>query len=67
MRITITNRDEIMMGRYLGVGLGLLIGDAHCAPYEGGLLERGLWKCIGTVGDRGHTKRRYTDDSQSGF
>lgn len=49
------------MSQYNGVGLGLLIGDAHCAPYEGGIFERMLWSIIGRT-LKG--KRRYTDDSQ---
>ena len=49
--------------KYLGVGCGLLLGDAHCAPYEGGTLERGLWWLIGSTKGR----RRYTDDSQMAF
>lgn len=51
------------LDRYRGIGAGLVIGDAHCAPYEGGLLERGLWWLIGRTGG----KRRYTDDSQMAF
>jgi len=47
----------------MGVGVGLLLGDAHCAPYEGGPLERGLWWLIG----RSKGKQRYTDDSQMAF
>lgn len=48
------------MNRYKGIGAGLVIGDAHCAPYEGGILEKGLWGIIGRVGG----KRRFTDDTQ---
>ena len=46
--------------RYAGCLTGLAMGDAMCAPYEGGIPERLLWKMIG------HTKgrRRYTDDTQ---
>jgi ADP-ribosylglycohydrolase len=40
-----------------------VIGDAHCAPYEGGPLERGLWWLIGRAGG----KRRFTDDTQMAF
>ena len=52
-----------LVDRYRGVGVGLVIGDAHCAPYEGGPLERGLWRLIGRTGG----KRRFTDDSQMAF
>lgn len=48
---------------YIGVGYGLILGDALCAPFEGGPLERALWWMIGST--RG--KRRYTDDSQMAF
>ena len=46
--------------RYLGTALGLLIGDARCAAYEGGPLERLLWQIIGYHAGR----KRYTDDSE---
>jgi poly(ADP-ribose) glycohydrolase ARH3 len=49
--------------RYKGIGAGLVIGDAHCAPYEGGPLERGLWRLIGRTGG----KHRFTDDTQMAF
>lgn len=63
MPTTSCRNEETLEDRYLGCGLGLLIGDAHCAPYEGGPLERGLWALIGKT----HGKRRYTDDSQMAF
>jgi len=46
---------------YSGCFYGLALGDALCAPYEGGFLERGLWKLLGKtkVGEI-----RYTDDTQ---
>lgn len=47
--------------QYVGCFLGLAIGDAYGAPYEGGLLERLLWRMIGTT-SKG--KLRYTDDTQ---
>ena len=50
--------DDI--SRITGSLLGLAIGDAFGAPYEGGLLERALWSLIGT--SKG--KRRWTDDTQ---
>lgn len=45
----------------LGCLLGLALGDAYGAPFEGGLLERGLWRAIGT-NRRG--EKRWTDDTQ---
>jgi len=47
-------------GRVLGSILGLAIGDAFGAPFEGGPLERALWRLIGTS----QGKRRWTDDTQ---
>jgi len=47
--------------KYIGCFIGLAIGDAFGAPYEGGYLERLLWKAIGTTGNG---KLRYTDDTQ---
>lgn len=46
--------------RILGSVLGLALGDAFGAPYEGGILERALWRLLG------HTngKMRWTDDTQ---
>ncbi len=48
-------------GKFKGCFLGLAIGDAFGAPYEGGFLERLLWKTIGKTKDG---KFRYTDDTQ---
>jgi len=47
--------------KYLGCFLGLAIGDAYGAPFEGGTIERLLWKAIGKTKDG---KKRYTDDTQ---
>ena len=47
--------------KYSGCFFGLAIGDAYGAPFEGGLVERLLWKIIGTT-KKG--KIRYTDDTQ---
>lgn len=44
-----------------GCLLGLSLGDAYGAPYEGGFLERSLWRVIGST--RGGEKR-WTDDTQ---
>jgi poly(ADP-ribose) glycohydrolase ARH3 len=47
--------------KYSGCFLGLAIGDAYGAPFEGGPVERLLWKMIGRTKDG---KIRYTDDTQ---
>jgi len=49
------------LDKYVGCMLGLAAGDALGAPFEGGLLERGLWKLIGLAKGHGF---RYTDDTQ---
>jgi poly(ADP-ribose) glycohydrolase ARH3 len=46
---------------FVGVMLGLALGDAFGAPHEGGPLERGLWRLIGTTSDG---RFRWTDDTQ---
>lgn len=51
----------INLDKYRGCFLGLAIGDAFGAPYEGGPLEKLLWKIIGKTRDG---KLRYTDDTQ---
>jgi len=51
----------INLNKYSGCFLGLAIGDAYGAPYEGGPIERLLWKVIGKTKDG---KIRYTDDTQ---
>ena len=47
--------------KFTGCFLGLAIGDAYGASFEGGPLERALWKLIGITKEG---ERRYTDDSQ---
>ena len=47
--------------KYLGCFLGLAIGDAYGAPFEGGYIERLLWRIIGKTNNG---KIRYTDDTQ---
>ena len=47
--------------KYTGCFLGLAIGDAYGAAFEGGPVERLLWKTIGKTKDG---KIRYTDDTQ---
>ena len=49
------------LDRYQGCLLGLALGDALGAPYEGGPLERLLWRLIGTTRKGG---MRWTDDTQ---
>ncbi len=44
-----------------GCLLGLALGDALGAPFEGGVLERAVWWCIGTTPNG---ERRWTDDTQ---
>lgn len=46
--------------RVVGSILGLALGDAFGAPYEGGLLERAVWALVG----KRNGKRRWTDDTQ---
>ena len=41
--------------------LGLALGDALCAPYEGGIVERLVWKFLGKTKSGKH---RWTDDTQ---
>lgn len=50
-----------MKNKYRGCLIGLALGDALCAPYEGGILERTLWKFFSKTRDG---KIRYTDDTQ---
>lgn len=47
--------------QFKGCLLGLALGDALGAPYEGGVVERLLWRVIG--GTRSG-ERRWTDDTQ---
>ncbi len=47
--------------RISGCVLGLALGDATGAEYEGGILERSLWRIIGTTSAG---ERRWTDDTQ---
>ena len=51
----------INSNKYSGCFLGLAIGDAYGAPFEGGPIERLLWKAIGKTKNG---KVRYTDDTQ---
>jgi poly(ADP-ribose) glycohydrolase ARH3 len=47
--------------KYSGCFLGLAIGDAYGACFEGGFIERLIWKIIGKTKEG---KIRYTDDTQ---
>jgi poly(ADP-ribose) glycohydrolase ARH3 len=46
--------------RFVGSIAAAALGDAFGAPYEGGVLERCLWKLIGTTSGKHH----WTDDTQ---
>jgi ADP-ribosylglycohydrolase len=46
---------------FVGSLLGLALGDAFGAPFEGGVLERSLWRLIGKTSDG---RFRWTDDTQ---
>jgi poly(ADP-ribose) glycohydrolase ARH3 len=47
--------------RFRGGVLGLALGDALGAPFEGGIIERCTWRCICAATG---TKLRWTDDTQ---
>ncbi len=53
--------DHVNIDRFEGCLLGLALGDALGAGYEGGLFERFLWSIIGST-NGGHM--RWTDDTQ---
>ena len=50
-----------MQDKFIGCFLSLAFGDAICAPYEGGVIERSLWRMIGKINAN---ELRYTDDTQ---
>lgn len=54
-------RIDMKADRFIGCVLGLATGDAMGAPYEGGPLERGIWRLIGKTRDG---CLRWTDDTQ---
>ena len=47
--------------RYRGCLVGLAMGDALGAPYEGGVLERAVWRLLGRTRAG---ELRWTDDTQ---
>ncbi|MBU1219046.1 ADP-ribosylglycohydrolase family protein [Myxococcota bacterium] len=51
----------IAADKYIGCFAGLAVGDAFGAPYEGGFIEKLVWKIIGRT-ENG--RMRYTDDTQ---
>ncbi|ADB15495.1 ADP-ribosylation/Crystallin J1 [Pirellula staleyi DSM 6068] len=55
-RTAVIDRDRVA-----GCLLGLALGDALGAPYEGGPIERLLWRMIGRTS---HGEMRWTDDTQ---
>lgn len=55
-------QSSIPQSRFVGCLLGLALGDAMGAPFEGGPIERALWKVIGKTKE-GHF--RWTDDTQT--
>jgi poly(ADP-ribose) glycohydrolase ARH3 len=64
IRLKISDLLEAMtliLDQFVGCMVGLASGDALGAPYEGGPIERLLWKLIGKTKD-GHI--RWTDDTQ---
>ena len=52
---------SISEDQYIGCFLGLALGDALGAPYEGGVLERLLWRVLGRTPQG---ELRFTDDTQ---
>ena len=52
---------KLTLDQFAGCMLGLATGDALCAPHEGGLLERLVWRVIGRTSDG---CLRWTDDTQ---
>jgi poly(ADP-ribose) glycohydrolase ARH3 len=60
-RVNPVSMDHANADRFKGCLLGLALGDALGAAYEGGLAERVLWSIIGAT--RGG-QMRWTDDTQ---
>ncbi len=55
-----TSQDELK-DKFIGTFIGLSLGDALGASYEGGLIERFLWKFFSKTPTG---KMRWTDDTQ---
>lgn len=55
------NKVQNTINQYQGCLLGLALGDALGAPYEGGPIERFVWK---VVGKNSEGLPRWTDDTQ---
>tara|TARA_B100000212_G_scaffold259224_1_gene199198 strand:- start:359 stop:1300 length:942 start_codon:yes stop_codon:yes gene_type:complete len=53
--------SNILEDKFIGSFIGLSLGDALGAPYEGGLIERFLWKFFSKTPTG---KMRWTDDTQ---
>ena len=54
-------QNPVPRSRFVGCLLGLALGDALGAPFEGGPMERALWKIIGKTREGCF---RWTDDTQ---
>ncbi|HEY5956009.1 MAG TPA: ADP-ribosylglycohydrolase family protein [Polyangiaceae bacterium] len=54
-------QTAVSQSRFVGCLLGLALGDALGAPFEGGPIERALWKLIGKTREG---RYRWTDDTQ---
>jgi poly(ADP-ribose) glycohydrolase ARH3 len=52
--------SDMKTDRIISSVLGLALGDAFGAPYEGGVIERTAWALVG----KRNGKRRWTDDTQ---
>ncbi len=61
LRVRNSHGPNVNTDRFEGCLLGLALGDALGARYEGGLAERILWSLIGST-KQGHM--RWTDDTQ---
>jgi poly(ADP-ribose) glycohydrolase ARH3 len=61
LRVRNSHGPNVGTDRFEGCLLGLALGDALGACYEGGLAERILWSLIGST-KQGHM--RWTDDTQ---
>ena len=55
------NAMNVTLEQFVGCMVGLATGDALGAPYEGGPVERFVWRLIGKTSDG---RMRWTDDTQ---